>query len=231
MKLHRFISNFNLSIGEFSIEDIEIVKQIRNVLKLEIGEQILLSDGHGREAQASITALFSDKIVCEIKDVIQKEDSQRKVTLYLAILKKDNFELAVQKATECGVSTIVPIITERTIKTGLNTERLEKILKEASEQSGRSIVPTLFESMDFAQALKHAGESEEKIIFHLVHEEYTPKKESKNISIFIGPEGGFSAKEIQDAAEQKFSITSLGDLTLRGETAAIIATYRSVQGI
>jgi len=231
MKLHRFIGDFTLSLGTFSIKDIEIVKQIRNVLKLEVGEPILLGDGRGHEARASITALFSDHITCTIEEILEKKDTEKNVSLYLAILKKDNFELAIQKATECGVSTIIPIITERTIKTGLNTERLEKIIKEASEQSGRSLVPTLLPSMDFKQALIHGEKNEEKIVFHLVEETYLPKKESKNTALFIGPEGGFTEKEITHAKEQGYTIASLGNLTLRGETAAIIATYRTVQGI
>ena len=151
--------------------------------------------------------------------------------MYLAILKKDNFELAVQKATECGVSNIIPVITERTIKTGLNTERLEKIVKEASEQSGRSIVPKILETMELKEALQHGTKNEEKVIFHLVKENYEPKKNVTTVSIFIGPEGGFTEKEINLAKESGYEVASLGDLTLRGETAAIVATYRATQGI
>lgn len=230
MKIHRFIGDFDLTKGEITLIG-DIVKQIRNVLKLEEGEEILLSDGKGSEAKAQIISIFSDKVVCKIIENNKSEDSARKVSLYLAVLKKDNFELAVQKATECGVSEIIPVITDRTIKTGLNFERLEKIVKEASEQSGRSIVPEISEMMNFTDALENGKESNEKIIFHLVDEEYGPDKNANSVSIFIGPEGGFTDKEIDLAKNSGYSVASLGALTLRGETAAIIATYRAVQGV
>lgn len=231
MKIHRFIGDFDFSKKELEINDIEIVKQIRNVLKLEIGRKIILSDGKGAEADAIITFIYSDKISCEVVEVRKVNEATRKVSLYLAILKKDNFELAIQKSVECGVSRIIPIITERTIKTGLNKERLEKIIKEASEQSGRSVVPELLETMTYKEALEHGNENTEKIICDLVKENYRPDKNATNVSIFVGPEGGFTEKEIFLAKESNYQIASLGDMTLRGETAAIVATYRAVQGI
>lgn len=240
MKIHRFIEDFDFSKKILEINDIEIVKQIRNVLKLEIGRKIILSDGKGTEADAIITFIYSDKISCEVVEVRKANGLKRKVSLYLAILKKDNFELAIQKSVECGVSSIVPIITERTIKTGLNKERLERIIKEASEQSGRNVVPELLETMTYKEALEHGSQNTEKVIFtpslasdgvNLANESYQPDKNATNISIFIGPEGGFTEKEIILAKESGYKIASLGEMTLRGETAAIVATYRVVQGV
>lgn len=231
MKVHRFIGDFDFSKKELEINDIETVKQIRNVLKLENGKKITLSDGKGTEADAIITFIYSDKISCEVVEVRKVSEIARKVSLYLAILKKDNFELAIQKSVECGVGSIIPIITDRTIKTGLNKERLEKIIKEASEQSGRSVVPELLETMTYKEALEHGSENTEKVIFDLVNESYLPDKNSKNICIFVGPEGGFTENEVSLAKELNYQIASLGDMTLRGETAAIVATYRAVQGI
>ncbi len=235
MKIHRFIEDFDFSKKELEINNIEIVKQIRNVLKLEIGKKITLSDGKGTEADTIITFIYSDKISCEVVEVRKASETTRKVRLYLAILKKDNFELAIQKSVECGVSSIIPIITERTIKTGLNKERLEKIIKEASEQSGRSVVPELLETMTYKEALEHGSENKERVIFDLGEENYKPDGSKASfrhtVSIFIGPEGGFTEKEISLAKESNYQIASLGDMTLRGETAAIVATYRAVQGI
>lgn len=231
MKIHRFIGDFNFSKKELEINNIDIVKQIRNVLKLENGKRIILSDGNGAEADAIITFIYSDKISCEVVEIRKVSEATRKVSLYLAILKKDNFELAIQKSVECGVNNIIPMITDRTIKTGLNKERLEKIIKEASEQSGRSVVPALLETMTYKEALKHGSKNTEKVIFDLVNESYQPDKNATNVSIFVGPEGGFTEKEIELAKESDYTIASLGDMTLRGETAAIVATYRAVQEI
>lgn len=240
MKIHRFIGDFNLNQNEIAITNPQNIKQIKDVLRLKKGETIILGNGKDESVEVIIDSISSKCITCKVNKKIEKEIIKRKVNLYLAILKKENFELAVQKAVEVGVSNITPVITERTIKTGLNIERLNKIILEASEQCGRSIVPTLSPIFDFKNAIEEGGRSEEKIIFtpslasdrvHLVDNKYTPNKNSKDISIFIGPEGGFTDKEISLAKDSGYTVASLGPLTLRGETAAIVATYRIVEGI
>lgn len=237
MKIHRFIGDFDLSKKEVEIKNPENINQIKNVLRLKKGEKIILSDGKGSEAEITLTFISSKKITGTIDKLNEPHSAKasrgeyRKVNLYLSILKKENFELAVQKATECGVEKIIPIITERTIKTGINIKRLEKIILEASEQSGRNIIPTLSPILKFEDALNDAKDNKEKIIFHLVENVYSPDKNTKTASIFVGPEGGFTEKEIELAKNAGFTIASLGHLTLRGETAAIVATYRTVYGI
>lgn len=231
MKLHRFIGEYDLSKKEVEITNPEIVKQIKVVLRLKIGDKIILSDGKGKEAEAVIVSMLKNEILCAIKNSSHKKENEKKVNLYLAILKKENFELAVQKAVEVGVSVITPIITERTIKTGLNEERLRKIILEASEQCGRSTIPILSSIMNFSPAIALGSEAEEKIIFHLVEEKYEPKITAKSSSIFIGPEGGFTENEISLAKNSGYLVASLGLPTLRGETAAIVATYRVVNSI
>lgn len=235
MKLNRFILNSDINKEEIIIEDIKIVKQIKNVLRLENGDHIVLLDGKGRETEVEIVSISKEVIQTKFVKDTKINEPERKVSLYLAILKKENFELAVQKAVECGVSEIIPIITERTIKTGLNTARLEKIIKEACEQSGRSVVPKLSEIMSFAEGLEHGKESEEKTIFHLGGKDYrldgSKASVQLSVAIFIGPEGGFSDKEISLAIDSGYTVASLGSLVLRGETAAIVATYRAVQAI
>ena len=249
MRLNRFIGEYDLSLQQVEIIDHDTVKQIRNVLKLKVGEKIILGDGEEREAEVIIFSITSKSVIGIIEKIKHVEENKRKVNLYLAILKKENFELAVQKAVEVGVSHIIPVITERTIKTGINMERLNKIIKEASEQSDRSIVPTLSPIMKFQDALidglktptPEVGVPTKKvgIIFHLTNTLYSPStssgsttnKKAYNISIFIGPEGGFTEKEINNAKDASYDVASLGSSTLRGETAAIVATYRAVNGI
>lgn len=231
MKIHRFIGDYKILEKGVKITDLEIVKQIQNVLKLKKGEKIVLSDGKSINMEILLSEIKDKEILGEIIKSEKIQQDARKVILYLAILKKENFELATQKAVEVGVHKIVPIITERTIKTGLNFVRLEKIIKEASEQSGKNILPTLADTLNFKEALEDGKNSDEKIIFDLNNKEYEPNKNSKNISIFIGPEGGFTEKEVETAKNLKYNIYSLGKLTMRGETASTIATYRAVNGI
>jgi 16S rRNA (uracil1498-N3)-methyltransferase len=135
----------------------EIVFQIHTVLRLERGEQIIVTDGKGKVTVCKIMVVSKDSIeVLEL--AIRHEDIAHRVRnhAFIALIKKDNFELAVQKMTEIGITDITPIITDRTIKKGLDVERLERIIKEAIEQSGQSILPTVHDELDFDQAIYEA---------------------------------------------------------------------------
>ena len=142
-------------------------------------------------------------------------------------MKKENFEIAVQKAVEVGVKEIVPIITARTVKFGLNKERLEKIIKEAAEQSGRGILPNLNEAIDFDKAIIEAKNKNEVNLFFQIG--YPPLGHSmskfKKIGVFVGPEGGWTEEETKIAQSNGFTLVGLGKTILRAETAAIIASY------
>lgn len=221
MKIHRFIGDFKLMQNELEITG-EIAHQIIKVLKLEKGEKIELCDGKGLNALCIIRSMRKNSLVVEVEMVGEDEVETKKVSLYCAVLKKENFELVVQKATECGVSKIIPIITSRTVKTGLSIERLKKIAKEAAEQSGRSTVPEISEPIEYIKSLEQVNGK--NILFDISGEPLKEKNYSET-NIWIGPEGGWTPDEIQKAKTAGFQIASLGKNTLRGETAAIIATY------
>lgn len=229
MKLHHFIGDFNLRVGGFKLEDAEIFNQIRNVLKLKIGEQVLLCDGRMNEAEAEIRSYGKDFVEVKIKEIkINRNEPQGEVILYCSILKRENFELVIQKATEVGAKEIVPIITERTVKLNIRQDRLEKIIKEAAEQSGRGIVPILHEPIDFEGAIKNIKKDSRSFLFDtsgktLIHT--TDPLLHTTTSVWIGPEGGWTSQELDLARRSDLKIISLGQLTLRAETAAITATY------
>ncbi|MCX6712712.1 MAG: RsmE family RNA methyltransferase [Candidatus Vogelbacteria bacterium] len=231
MKIHRFIGNFDLTGREVSSTDRELINQLKNVLRLSPGDRVQLSSGEGTEADATIDTIKSGKVLFSLIGRTQEGiRPSRIVSLYCSILKRENFELVAQKATECGVSGIVPMICERTIKTGLNFDRLEKIVREASEQCGRGTVPTVSPICDWETALGLAGEArQKKILFDRLGDEI-PLDLAGPVGIFIGPEGGWTEREIQLARKNDCQIASLGNLTLRGETAAIIASYLTVHG-
>ncbi|MEI8270771.1 MAG: RsmE family RNA methyltransferase [bacterium] len=249
MKIHRFISNFDLSKTELEINDKEIVNQMKNVLRLKVGEKVELCDGKGISTMVDIIKIEKNSINVSIKKIVKdKNKIKNNVTLFCAILKKENFELVVQKTTECGISKIVPIITSRTIKNGLNMDRLRKIAKEASEQCGRITIPEISEPIKFEEAINNLeGETflfdAEGELFFETHcagrrskhsnspgGEYVRVSKDNSLtteqySIFIGPEGGWTEEEIQKTKKLNFKTASLGSLVLRGETAAIVATY------
>ena len=230
MKLHRFIGKFDLSKKELSINDGDFINQVKNVLRLKTGNKLILCDGKLDEAVAKILLLAKDKAELEILEIIKnKNEPENYVILYCPILKKENFEIAVQKAVEVGVKEIVPIITTRTVKLGLNKDRLEKIIKEAAEQSGRGFLPVLGEPINFDEALKSAKENGLNLFFQAGYPQLGHSMSKfKKIGVFVGPEGGWTEGEIKIAQSNGFTIVGLGKTILRAETAAAIASYLTV---
>jgi len=234
MKLHRFIGNFDFSHKILKIMDTDLINQLRNVLRFSVGDKILLGDGKTNEAKVEIKEINKKFIKVEIIELrLNKNEPQNHIILYCAILKRENFELVVQKATEIGVKEIVPLICGRTIKFGLKNERLEKIIKEAAEQSERGIVPKLGKAISYEKAVLQAQSNDLNLIFDASGSNLASLKLSlegvKRIGIFIGPEGGWDVEEIENARNaDNFKIANLGKLTLRAETAAIIAPYLAV---
>ncbi len=228
MKIHRFITAYEIRDGSVTIQDPELVHQFRNVLKFKTGEVVMLTNDSMLEATVRISHMSKDTIDFEVIDEgVNNNEPKNKVTLYLAILKRENFELVVQKATEIGIDKIVPIITKNTVKTGLRYDRLEKIAKEASELSGRSTVPTITEAIEYTEAIEQVKDIKDNIIFDISGKKLS-EVNIKPANVFVGPEGGFTQDEINQAKDASFTVASLGTLTLRGETAAIVASYISI---
>src|SRR5262249_1670507 len=140
---------------------------------------------------AVITAISSKEATLDIKQVrMENREPVASATLYSALLKRENFELVCQKATELGIARIVPLHTERTVKTGFNRSRLEKIIQEACEQSGRTRVPELMDPMEFKEALTRI-ETPAVLFDHSGTPYASFDFATPNLSVFIGPEGGF----------------------------------------
>ena len=239
MRLNRFIGNFDLSKKEVSVNDADFINQAKNVLRLKYGDKLILCDGNLNEAVAEIVNLNKEFVELKILETYKNQNepaspadgTERNIILYCSVLKKENFEWAVQKAVEVGVKEITPIITARTVKLGLNKERLEKIIKEAAEQSGRGILPRLNEAMDFDRAVDLAKNNNDLNLFFNIggkNVQHSMSNISK-IGIFVGPEGGWDEEEIKKAQSSNgFTIVGLGKTILRAETAAVIASYQTV---
>ncbi|MDQ5971102.1 MAG: rRNA (uracil1498-N3)-methyltransferase [Patescibacteria group bacterium] len=230
-KIHRFINNYNIEGNSIAINEPELIHQWKNVLKFKIGEQIILANPNGMEALCEIESI--DKKEATLKLIEETENTKtvkRMVTLYASILKRENFEFIAQKATELGVKSIVPIKTERTIKQNINMERLGKIVTEASELCGRNTVPEICETMNFKDAITLSTKENYTVLFDATGENLANKIHNwqKKMAIFIGPEGGFTESELEFARENNIEIISISPLMLRGETAAIVATYLAV---
>lgn len=233
MKIHRFVYDFHFSDGLLMIKDRELINQIKNVLRLRKGERLILIDLNKQEALCEVMNVCSSFVHLKLIDLVENINiSNNRVNLYCSILKKDNFELVAEKAVEVGVLNITPVIFQRTVKTNLNFERLNRIVKEAIEQSERCEKVVLNDICDFKDGLlskkwekglnilcdrsgKDMGDVVKKI----------KKDKVANVNIFIGPEGGFLADELFLAEQNGFLIMNLGSGILRAETAAIAASF------
>jgi 16S rRNA (uracil1498-N3)-methyltransferase len=227
MREDRFFITTKIEKGKLEIADKKIFHRLKNVLRKRVGNRIILFNGTGIEAEAEIKKFLKDKIEVEVLN-IEKPEREPKifVSLFCSILKKSNFELVVQKATEIGVKEIVPILCKNTVKTGLDFERLEKIAKEAVEQSKRITLPKIEKVLSFKEAIERAKNFDLKILFDISGKKFYPlKRKIDKVAIFIGPEGGWDKFEIELAKKENFEILNLGRLNLRSETAAIASSF------
>ena len=230
---HFFIPPQDIQGRIAKISDLETIKQISRVLRLVSGEEILLLDGDGLEYVSRIIKVNSRECSDEIlKRQMNMNEPELKIAIFQALIKKDNMELVVQKGTEVGASVFVPVLAERSEKKGFNPERAQKILKEASEQSHRGIIPSLSEPQDFLHILKAVATSDIPTMF--LHTEGEPIKNfSSNkhlyaLNIFVGPEGGWSEAELEAVrlairSGAPIEMVNLGSRVLRAETAGLLA--------
>jgi len=237
MRLHRFYIDPKYgslaTLQKDFIFPSELLHQWKRVFRFVSGDKVILFDGSGFEYECEIVSLNNKHGVTELK-VLKTRDKQQKaakeVWLFATLIKKDNFEWIVQKATELGVSHIVPVVSERSEKKGLNLERAQKIVIEASEQSGRVTLPTIEEPKGLADVIQGVTQGMKCYAFDPTGETFMAdgqsgvKSTNKAIGIFIGPEGGWSEKELEAFRSASISIYSIGSQILRAETAAVAVT-------
>jgi len=225
MKIHRFIDSFDLSKNRLEVTE-DAAHQMKNVLKLKKGEIVGLCDGKGKDALARVVDFGKNSVMLDIESLKENEaETKKKVTLYASLLKHDNFDLLIQKATEVGVTEIIPIICDRTIKADLKLDRAMRIAKEAAELAGRGVVPVVRSPSRFSVALGNRDTETGHYFFDASGSTLKLKAESIRLAAWIGPEGGWSDGESDEAKAAGLEIFTLGKQTMRGETAAIVASY------
>jgi 16S rRNA (uracil1498-N3)-methyltransferase len=209
-------------------------KQIKNVLKLKEGDMLEVLDGSSKVFAVKINSVKSDEVLCFVTSSrSMKTEPAVKITLIQSIAREAKMDMVIQKCTELGVTKIVPVVSERTIikldqeKKDKRLSRWQRIAKEAAEQSSRAVVPGIEEIKDFAEALGQEKGTDLKLIPWEMEEKTSIKtvlkenKKVKSLSLAIGPEGGFSSKEVKEAKAAGFIPVSLGKRILRTETAGI----------
>jgi len=207
----------------FTIQDEEVVRQISRVLKLEAGELVVIKTDETAFEGVIQQVSREEVTISNLKEKIQ-DISFKKISLFFCIPKKDKFETILEKCTEIGVTDFYPVISSRTVKTDINTERSEKIIQEASEQAQRIDTPILHE----IQSLEDIVKEYRPAVFDVEGVEFK-KGENKAIqNILIGPEGGFTPEEIKMFKEHRLDIYKIGHTVLKTETAAIVISALAI---
>ena len=223
MRLHRFFTKEQLVEGAtITLHDTPLAHQLRSVFRLRTGDSIILFDGSGFEYVSLIGKLQTD---CVDVTIVEKQSTcfipHKKIHLGMAIIKKDNFEWVLEKCTEIGVTCFTPLVSERTEKKNIDMTRAQKIVIEASEQSGRCAVPAVHDVTSFEDFL-----NKNKLpvfAFHGKGEVFDREKMigHTEMCVLVGPEGGWSEKDIALMKTSGVYVVSLGTQTLRAETAGV----------
>ncbi len=225
--------------GAFSDRSVVItgedVNHVKNVLRLKENDELIVSDGRGRDYHCRISGITNEEVVADICDICDNfSELSTEITLFQGFPKGDKMELIIQKTVELGVTRIVPVMTKRTVvklddkKAKKKTERYNMIAESAAKQSGRGMIPEVTMPVSFAEAVSMAEKLDMNIIPYEEAEgvEYSRNiiksiKGKKSLGIFIGPEGGFAREEVEKALDAGASAITLGHRILRTETAGM----------
>ena len=218
----------------------EETRHLRDVLRLNVGDEVNVFDGEGREFRCQIAEV--DRASARLRVITEVDtatESPLNLTMAVGLLKGEKFDLVVQKATELGVTALIPISTFRAdvkIKSSDDAERKltrwRRIVLEATKQCGRTRLMKIGSPVSFADLINHATNSaEERLMFaeragvSLESVLSSSTGRPTNVIALIGSEGGFTNEEISQARDSHWKIVTLGGRIMRAETAAIaIAT-------
>ena len=224
--MRRFYTPSENFVNEKIILGIDETRHLRDVLRLRVGEKIQVFDGAGKEFFCEIESISKKETELQIiKEIAPASpESDLDLTLAVALLKGEKFDLVVQKAVELGVTKIVPLDTKRADvklkEADKKLERWQKIALEAAKQSGRAKLIEIASPTDFETFVKTA-EGTKLLFAERNGESFSKIITDKKITAVVGSEGGWEDAEIAFAASHGFQIITLAGRILRAETAAI----------
>ncbi len=237
MSSNRFFVSESSIEGDRVTLGAEQAHQIRHVLRLQVGAEIVVLDGVGSEYDVTLTAVGGREVTCQVTSKRPAQGEPRlQITLFQSLLAREKFEWVLQKGAEVGVARFAPVATQRSIMRAKKIDekkmtRWRRILTEAAEQSHRGRIPELEQAIDFDAAVPRLSEFDCALIaapgdeFDALGEALAqPKQDITSIALLIGPEGGFAPEEIELARENGAIPISLGPRVLRTETAAVVAS-------
>jgi len=199
---------------------------LSRVLRLKPGSEVNLLNGKGQGGRSVIREIHKDRTVCHVESVLENPvNNSVEIILAVGVIRRPRWEWLIEKAVEIGVSGIMPLNTRYSVSEKLRYDRDLKIMISALKQSGRFTLPALHELTSFDQVVKNA--SNKGILLHnedvLPHLMTLKGKSLKDVTLFIGPEGGFSREEYEFAVKSGIEPARLGKVRLRTETAALCA--------
>lgn len=230
-----YIKNTQINNDKIILEGPD-VKHVKSVLRHKIGDEIEVCDENGMRYFTKIEVFVEDAIELKILDLTSEStELPVKIDLYQGLPKSDKMDLIVQKCTEIGASSVIPVVTDRVIvklddkSAAKKVERWNKIAAEAAKQSGRQVIPSVENVTFLENIIENLSKYDIVIVPYECEKESTLKvklrnlnKEVQSIAVVIGPEGGFSEKDIATLEKcPKVEKVSLGKRILRTETAGI----------
>lgn len=231
---HFFVSSDQID-GQNIIITGSDVNHIKNVLRMRCGEELLISNGRNADYLCRIWDIGTDTVRAEILSLDgEGRELPAKLYLFQGLPKQEKMELIVQKAVELGVYQIIPVAARRSVvkldakKEEAKVKRWNSIAESGAKQSKRSVIPQVTRVMGMEEALRYAGDFDVKLIpYENAHGMAAAKelveqvRPGMSVGIFIGPEGGFEEKEVEQAMAAGFHPISLGRRILRTETAGM----------
>jgi 16S rRNA (uracil1498-N3)-methyltransferase len=239
--MHRFFIPPDWIEGDRIAFEGAVVHQLTHVLRMQPEDRVIVLDDSGWEQEVVLVHLGPDRVLGQIVEKrLARGEPRTKISVYQSVLKGQRFELVLQKGTELGVVEFVPVISSRCILSGLDdvsrkAERWQRIILEAAEQSGRGRLPRLRAALMFPRACGRAKRLGGLSLIPWEDEHHTGLRQALrtngdneprsarpfSINLFIGPEGGFTAEEIDVAKGYGIVPVGLGPRILRAETAGL----------
>ena len=232
--MHRFFVTPDWIQGGHARLEGDAARQVSHVLRLSPGDHVTLLDNSGKEYVVRLTVFHRGAVEGEVISLDEGSgEPSLKLTLYQGMVKGEKFEWVLQKGTELGVTAFVPVNCQRSVIQARDSwssnryARWRRIITEAAEQSGRSLLPQLGQPMSFEEVCEGI-EGRGASILPWEQERATPLRaalrdvKSRQVDILIGPEGGFEQREVAHAHSRGVVPVSLGRRILRSETAAIV---------
>ncbi|WP_347939321.1 16S rRNA (uracil(1498)-N(3))-methyltransferase [Rickettsia oklahomensis] len=228
MKYNRIYINSHLAENSKLELTIDHIHYIKTVLRLKVNDSLRIFNGTNGEFLAQIIDISKNNLSVKLKEQLKKPGTESSLTLAVAIIKQDKLMLAINMATQLGITKIIPLITKRCQFRSVNIERLTKCMIEATEQSERLVPPIIEQAIKLQDYLK---KNNNLILYANEHEkvensilQISSSLNNSEVDIVIGPEGGFTNDELELFTSYKNTKSiSLGSNILRAETAAITA--------